>query len=97
MSLLMGYVLNESSLLISELISPSCRRELTPPFCFREPLLSDLLVTSESPNYYLHEETNKPRTAQREVKAREHEIVRKGIDRLEMQILQYINLYVSKD
>ena len=33
----------------------------------------------------------------REVKARELEIVRKGIDRLEMQIRQYINVYVSKD
>ena len=32
-----------------------------------------------------------------EVKAREREIVRKGIDRLEMQIKQYTSVYVSKD
>ena len=37
------------------------------------------------------------RTALREVKARERKIVRKGIDWLEMQINQYINVYVSKD
>ena len=32
-----------------------------------------------------------------EVKAREREIVRKGIDRLELQIKQYTSVYVSKD
>ena len=37
------------------------------------------------------------RSAQGEVKAREREMVRKGIDRLERQILQYVNVYFSKD
>ena len=32
-----------------------------------------------------------------EIKAKEREMVRKGIDRLEMQIKQYISVYVSKD
>ena len=38
-----------------------------------------------------------PRMDLREVKAREREIVRKGIDRLEMQIKQYTSVRVSKD
>ena len=32
-----------------------------------------------------------------EVKAREREIVRKGIDSLKMQIKQYTSVYASKD
>ena len=30
-------------------------------------------------------------------KAREQEVVRKGIDRLEKQVLQYIGVFISKD
>ena len=53
---------------------------------------------SETTRSYLNEErSNEPRTTLREVKAREREIVRKGIDWLEMKIKQYINVYVSKD
>ena len=37
------------------------------------------------------------RSAQRDARSREREIVRKGIERLEKQILQYINVYVPKD
>ena len=37
------------------------------------------------------------RASQRDVHSREQEIVRKGIERLEKQILQYINVYVPKD
>ena len=32
-----------------------------------------------------------------DAKAREREVIRKGIDRLEKQILQYIGVYISKD
>ena len=37
------------------------------------------------------------RSAQRDARSREREIVRKGIERLEKQILQCINVYIPKD
>ena len=53
-----GYVLNELSLQISGLISPNCRRGLTPLFCFREPLLSNPLVSPQSITYMKKGVTN---------------------------------------
>ena len=58
---------------------------------------SSFQPTSEPPNYYPDKERNEIRVSQGEIKAREREIVRKGIERLERQILQYINVHVSKD
>ena len=71
--------------------SLNCRRNLILLSHPREPLLS----TPRS--YFCEERSSEPRTTLEEVKAREYEIVRKGIDWLEMQIKQYINVYVSKD
>ena len=40
---------------------------------------------------------NEMRSSQRDVRSREQEIVRKEIERLEKHILQYIDLYITKD
>ena len=40
---------------------------------------------------------NKMRSSQRYTCSREQEIVRKGIERLEKQVLQYIDVYISRD
>ena len=64
----------------------------------QERIDSSILPISESTNYYPTEERiSEARLAQEEIKAREREMVRKGIDMLERQILQYVNVYVSKD
>ena len=42
-------------------------------------------------------ELNEMRFSQRDVRSREQEIVRKGIERLKKQILQYITVHLSKD
>ena len=58
---------------------------------------SFLRPTCEPPNYYPYKEGNEIRVSQGQKKTREQEIVRKGIGRLERQILQYINVHVFKD
>ena len=46
-----------------------------------------------SKTYSRDERSTESRTILGEVKVREHEIVRKGIDQLEMQIKQYISMF----
>ena len=44
-----------------------------------------------------HPPMNKMRSSQRYTYSKERELVRKGIERLEKQILQYIDVYISCD
>ena len=57
---------------------------------------SSLLSSSDSSPQTSDREINEMRPSQRDVRSREREIVRKEIERLEKQILQYINVYISK-
>ena len=58
---------------------------------------SSLLPSSDPSLQTSNREINEMRTSQRDVHSREREIMRKGIERLEKQILQYINVYIPKD
>ena len=55
---------------------------------------SSLLPSSDPSLQTSDREMNEMRSSQKDVCSREQEIVRKGIERLEKQILQYINLYI---
>ena len=58
---------------------------------------SSLLPSSDPSLQTSDRELSEMRVSQRDVRFREREIVRKGIERWEKQILQYINLHLSKD
>ena len=58
---------------------------------------SSLRPTSDPSIHSSDRERDKMRSSQREVQSREREIARKGIERLEKQILQHINVYIPKD
>ena len=55
---------------------------------------SSLLLSCDPSLQTSDREMNEMRSSQRDVCSREQEIVRKGIERLEKQILLYINLYI---
>ena len=55
---------------------------------------SSLLLSCDPSLQTSDREMNEMRSSQRDVCSREQEIVRKGIERLEKQILQYINVYI---
>ena len=58
---------------------------------------SSLIPSCDPSLQTLDREMNEMRSSQRDVRFREREIVRKGIERLVKQILQYINVHVPKD
>ena len=55
---------------------------------------SSLLPSSDPSLQTSDRQMNEMRSSQKDVCSREQEIVRKGIERLEKQILLYINLYI---
>ena len=58
---------------------------------------SSLLPSSDPSLQTSDRQMNQNRSTKTDVSSREREIVRKGIERLEKQILQYINVDISKD